>query len=509
MSKSSMIQPAPTISDKIARTLSTLGDQPMLEFDGSWYSRAALAGLANQLIGILDDRCHGANRIGLIVRNRPSILAAILGLIVGRRTIVMINALQSQERLVGELAALKLAAVIGEARYWDPTVVAAAREAGSLQLILPDDLGGPIVVGEDGPDPVGDRANGDPAVALELLSSGTTGAPKRVPILWKTLEAALNSAHGTVMFGGDEAALASADLPPSISGLSLGNIGGIYILLPSTLIGQRIVMLEKFAVAPWVRAVEQHRPVILSVQPVGLRMILDENVPRAALSSLKCIVSGASHLDPDLQDRFEAEYGLRVFGAYGATEFCGSIVMWDDRLYDEFRDLKRGSVGRPAPGVGVRIIDLASNEPAATGSVGRIEAKVERVSPDWIRTTDLGFLDEDGFLFITGRSDDAINRGGYKVVPAEVIDVLRSHAAVLDAAVVGLPDARLGEVPVAAVEIRNGHDIPSEEELRQYARSRLLAYQVPTQILTVDALPRNASLKVMLPAVRELFQSAN
>jgi long-chain acyl-CoA synthetase len=506
MQETAMTQPAPpTISDKIARTLSTFGDKPLLEYDGIWYSRAELAALANQLLEILDARCPGANRIGLIVRNRPVVLAAILGLIVGRRTIVMLNAAQTPERLASEIAALRLAAVVGEERYWGPSVAAAARDAGMLQLNLPDTLGAPVVVGAAPANPVGSEANGDPAIALELLSSGTTGVPKRVPILWRTLEAALNGAHGTVMFEGDEDVLAAADLPPSISGLSLGNIGGIYILLPSALIGQRIVMLEKFAVAPWAKAVEQYEPEILSVQPVGLRMILDADVPPAAISSLKWIVSGASHLDPDLQDRFEQRYGSRVFGAYGATEFCGSIVMWDDALYDQFRDLKRGSVGRPAVGVDIRIIDLTSEQPAATGAVGRIEAKVDRVGPDWIKTTDLGYLDTDGFLFITGRSDDAINRGGYKVVPTEVIEALRAHPAVLDAAVVGLPDARLGEVPVAAVEIREGHAVPSEEELRDFARTRLLSYQVPAQIRTVDALPRNASLKVMAPAIRELF----
>jgi acyl-coenzyme A synthetase/AMP-(fatty) acid ligase len=266
------------------------------------------------------------------------------------------------------------------------------------------------------------------------------------------------------------------------------------------------VLLDRFAVAPWARAVRLYRPEILSVQPVGLRMILDAGVPPQDLASLKWIVSGASPLDPDLQDRFEARYGCRVFGAYGATEFCGSIVLWTDALYDEYRQAKRGSVGRPADGVAIRIVDPESAAPLPAGEIGRLEAKVDRVGPDWIGTTDLAYVDADGFVFITGRSDNAINRGGYKILPDAVAEALRAHPAVLDAAVVGLPDTRLGEVPVAAVELRPGHAPPSEDELKAFARSRLMAYQVPARIACADALPRNASLKVMAPAVRELFQ---
>jgi acyl-coenzyme A synthetase/AMP-(fatty) acid ligase len=115
-------------------------------------------------------------------------------------------------------------------------------------------------------------------------------------------------------------------------------------------------------------------------------------------------------------------------------------------------------------------------------------------------------VDDDGFVFITGRSDNAINRGGYKVAPETVADALRRHPAVLDAGVVGLPDDRLGEVPVAAVELRAGLSAPSPDELRDFARRHLLAYQVPARIVVTDALPRNASLKIVGPAVRDLFR---
>ncbi len=489
----------------IGRTLRLGGAARAVEFDEQWHSWAELERIASQVTGALHQRCPDAKRVGLIARNRPAVLAAMLGLIADGVTTVMIHGAQSAERLAAEVAELKLAAIVGEADFWSDPVSAAASRTGTLRIVLPDALEGHVTVAI--PDEIAPLHSDAPGVALELLSSGTTGPPKRIPIAWHTLEAALGSAHGTALFGSEAPALSGKDLSPAISGLSLGNIGGIYMMLPSVLIGQPIVMLDRFSVEPWVRAVRLYKPQLLSVQPAGLRMILDAKVPPDDIASLTTIVSGASKLDPDLQDRFEQHYGIRVFGAYGATETCGSIIVWTDALYDEYRHMKRGSVGKPIAGVAIRVVDPASGEVLPAGQTGLLHARVDRVGPEWIETTDLAWIDEDGFVYVTGRADDAIDRGGYSIPPDLVADILRQHPAVSDASVVGLPDPRLGEVPVAAVELRPGASVPSEAELIGFARARLLAYQVPVQIRCVDELPRNASLKVMAPAVRALFES--
>jgi acyl-coenzyme A synthetase/AMP-(fatty) acid ligase len=136
-----------------------------------------------------------------------------------------------------------------------------------------------------------------------------------------------------------------------------------------------------------------------------------------------------------------------------------------------------------------------------------LEVRALRVGNDWIRTTDLASIDEDGFLYLHGRADSAINRGGFKVLPEEVAHVLRQHAKVADAAVVGVADARLGQVPVAAVELRNAAQPPTEQELDAFARGRLLSYAVPVRFLIVDALPRNASMKVNMPELHRLVST--
>jgi acyl-CoA synthetase (AMP-forming)/AMP-acid ligase II len=127
----------------------------------------------------------------------------------------------------------------------------------------------------------------------------------------------------------------------------------------------------------------------------------------------------------------------------------------------------------------------------------------------WIRTTDLASLDADGFLFIHGRADAAINRGGFKVLPEHLASVFRAHPGVQDAVIVALPDSKLGHVPGLAVEVRAGAPRVTEDELRAYARAHLVSYQVPARYLILDELPRSAAMKVRLVEVVELFGASS
>jgi acyl-CoA synthetase (AMP-forming)/AMP-acid ligase II len=159
------------------------------------------------------------------------------------------------------------------------------------------------------------------------------------------------------------------------------------------------------------------------------------------------------------------------------------------------------------PGVEARTVDPQTGEPLPAGEPGVLELKSEVVGDGrgWVRTSDLARIDADHFLFILGRNDNAIIRGGFKVLPDAVVKALEAHPAVLEASVVGLPDARLGQVPVAAYVLASGADEPSPAELAGFLRERLTPYQVPVKFLRVDELPRTPSLKVSMPAVRELF----
>ena len=148
-------------------------------------------------------------------------------------------------------------------------------------------------------------------------------------------------------------------------------------------------------------------------------------------------------------------------------------------------------------------MSLEGDSEMPAGEQGRIEVRTTR--GEWVRTTDLGRVDDDGFVFIDGRTDDVIIRGGFKVTPTDIVNVLRTHPAVRDAGVTGLSDDRLGQVPVAAVELVHGGQVTSED-LLTYLRERVSRYQVPARLVIVDELPRTPSLKVSQPGVRKLFE---
>jgi acyl-coenzyme A synthetase/AMP-(fatty) acid ligase len=239
-------------------------------------------------------------------------------------------------------------------------------------------------------------------------------------------------------------------------------------------------------------------------------MLLDANIPREDFASLVAYRTGTAPLDPALADEFYARYGIPVLQNYGATEFAGGVAGWTIEDFKQYWTSKRGAVGRLNPGVKGRVVDPEKGTELAAGAEGLFELRGSNIGDgeSWVRTTDLAVLDADGFLWIKGRYDGAIIRGGFKILPDDILRTLHEHSAVREAAVVGISDRRLGQVPVAAWIARTGVEVPSEDELRDWLRARLLPYQVPAQIRQVDELPRTPSLKVSQPALRAMFEVA-
>jgi acyl-coenzyme A synthetase/AMP-(fatty) acid ligase len=224
---------------------------------------------------------------------------------------------------------------------------------------------------------------------------------------------------------------------------------------------------------------------------------------------LEYVISAAGPLDPETRDAFEQRYRVPVLLAYGATEFAGSVCTWTPDLYRRFGTAKRASSGRVMPNTQVRIIDPVGCGEVPTGEQGVLEAKIAAISPDWIRTNDLASIDADGFITLHGRADGAINRGGFKVLPETVRRVLVGHPSVRDAAVVGVPDTRLGEVPFAAVEPVPGAPPPDPADLVSLVREALPKHYVPVEVVVVEDLPRNQSLKVSLRDIAAMYTGAS
>jgi len=476
--------------------------QPAIEYAGEWFDWGWLASVAAKLDDLLNVAGFGADTpVGLIARNRPNFVATLLSVVASARSTVMIYAYQSAEALAADITRLALPVIIADDEDWSAMLRQAAADTGSFGVALggvaPDTVR--AVVTPDAARDYAVRGRVDNR-AIEILTSGTTGAPKRLPLSYDFLARALIG-ESTQM-----ARLAAGPaLDPALMMFPFGNISGLYSYIPMVASGRPIVLLEKFSAAAWVDFVQRYRPKQMNLPPAGVRMILNDAPPRAALSSLEFIFSGAAWLDPNVQEEFRQTYGVPILLSYGATEFGGVVTAMTASLYQEFGPAKLTSVGRPWAGTELRVIDADTGAILPVGAVGVLELRAPRLGPDWVRTTDLAELDADGFMYHRGRADGAISRGGFKIIPEVVAEKLALHPAVAAAAVVGLSDARLGEVPVAAIELRPGAARPTEAELEAHARRHLYATHIPAAFLIVEALPRTPSLKISIPAVKALF----
>ncbi len=488
-----------SFTETFAAGLASYGDSPCIEFGGLWYTGDDITAYSDAIADALRKAgVEDGAPVGLVVRNRLQHAAAIIGFLAAGRPLSMIYSFQSPEAIGRDIEKLNLSAIVADRDDWTEEVVAAAKRAGSAGVAIA--LTEPtvaVVEGLEQRDPSRQHATVEPDVALQILTSGTTGPPKRQAVKTHVL--------ARTVFSVTSGEKAPPQAPPEFAYWQFGGIG-VCQLVAGVHNTRRIVMLERFSVDGFVTAIKTHGIKRSGVQPAVFRMLLDADVAKEDLASLEFLISASGPLDPETRDEFEKHFDIPVRLAYGATEFAGSLCAWTPDLIERFGDSKRNSVGKPLPDTDVRVVDPDTGAEVPVGEHGLLEAKVAPISPDWIRTTDIASIDEDGFVTLHGRADGAINRGGFKILPETVRRVLISHPAVRDACVVGVPDKRLGQVPFAAMEVVPGCTAPSEDELKDLVRQALPVYNVPVAFAVVDELPRNPALKVSLPAVAALYE---
>jgi acyl-CoA synthetase (AMP-forming)/AMP-acid ligase II len=500
-----------SLSERIRQVLAIDPAAQAVEFEGRWHSWGELAAWLEGFERALRTAGVGPDEaVGVLLRNRPASVGALLGVLATRRCVVSLNPMQGPAKLAQELRSLRLPAVVAHRDDWaDAQLREVAGEAGSVAVEVAEDPAAPcralpgMEVLRGGPhrDPL-------PGVAVEMLTSGTTGTPKRVELRYRSLEQSLlGAAHYESGKGGAEAPALKQGV--AIVAAPLVHVSGMWRTIQALVDGRRISLLERFTVESWRDVVRRHRPKVASLVPAALRMVLDADLPKEDLASLRAVTSATAPLPPETAVAFEEKYGIPVLTLYGATEFAGGVAGWTLKDHQKWAKAKRGSVGRVHPGCELRIVDPEDGAVLANGETGLLEVRSAQLGADsgWVRTTDWAELDADGFLWIRGRADNAIIRGGFKIAPAEVAEVLEKHPAVHEASVVGIADERLGALPVAAVELEPGTPPVDGEELRSFARQHLAKYQVPARILIVEALPRTPSLKVSEPDVRALFEA--
>lgn len=476
----------------------------LLHFEGTWRTWGWLAAGVDALDGLLDEAgLRSEAMVGVLMRNRPEILRTISGCLATGRCLVTLSSAIPAEKLAAELRNLRLPVVVaGESDWNNESFRAAVADAGSLGLVALDggDDAYRVII------PAGHRGDGATyaeGVAVQMLTSGTTGPPKRIDLLYLSLEHEIASTAAYSATG-------QLSDPRLSSGVSLIwnpllHMGGLRALSSALVSGRKVALLERFSVDEWVRSVREHQLRVVSLVPTALAMVLAADVPRELFANVQAVFSGTSPLDPALADEFEQKYGVPVLVVYGATEFAGGVAGWTLADRKKFGTTKSGSVGRPNQGVEVRVVDADSGEPVPNGSVGLLEVRAPQlIKEGWTRTTDLARMDDDQFIWIIGRADDVIIRGGFKIATEEVRRILAGHPAVQEVCVIGLPDQRLGQVPVAALELRDGAQL-TPDQLLVWARERLSGYQVPVDVRIVESLPRTPSMKVSQIEVKNLF----
>jgi long-chain acyl-CoA synthetase len=268
---------------------------------------------------------------------------------------------------------------------------------------------------------------------------------------------------------------------PNLVPVSLSLWAGIYQVLFAFRVGAPVVVMDGFDTTRFVELVTRFGIRSTVLPPAAMVMLADDD-RIADLAPLKYVRSISSPLSPLQARRFRDRFGIAVLNGYGQTELGGEVVGWSADDARRFQEEKLGSVGRPHAGIAVR-----------TDDGGELWVQVKET---WHRTGDIARIDDDGFVWIEGRVSDMINRGGLKVHPGEVEEVLRLSPAVADAAVVAAPDDRLGEVPWAFC-VPIGDELPATEALEALCREHLAPYKVPVRFEQVDVLPRNEVGKVL------------
>jgi len=357
---------------------------------------------------------------------------------------------------------------------------------------------------------------GDPTdVIVQMYTSGTTGVPKGVLTTHDNLAV---TAQTSLRWAFDERSVSLTPLPM----FHIGGIGWAYCGLWH---GATTVLVSEFEPDRVLDILEQQRVTNAVLVPTMLKLLTA--VPDAVerdFSALRSIAYGAAPITTPVLKAALRTFGCSLFGLYGLTESTGGVVALEPSDHDPGgpREHLLRSAGRPYPWVEMKIVDPASGDRLHPHEVGEVWLRARNVTPGyfnrpaetaaaltpdgWLRTGDGGYVDEDGYLFLTDRVKDMIVSGGENVYPVEVEEALAQHADVVDVAVIGVPDSHWGEAVKALIVPRPGAR-PASDDLIAFARERLAGYKLPRSVDFVDELPRTPTGKVLKRELREKYRS--
>src|SRR5580692_3484011 len=458
--------------------------------------------------GLREAGLEAGDVVALQLPNVPHFLTAYFGALKAGMVVLPLNPLLMAPEIEYHLGDSSAALLIGfEGMHAEATK---ACERLGIPLYLVSMGGGPLPedarpVSQLFGTPDGDVVPRRPEdTAVLIYTSGTTGKPKGAELTHFQLYMNCTVAGGLFGARSDDVVLA---VLPFFHVFGLSSVINVFIRY-----GGCLSILPRFQPSAVLDAIETDRCTVIGGVPTMLHALAQQDIAGRDLSALRVAVSGGASLPEDVMRTFEDKYGIEVLEGYGMTETASSCS------FNRPGDRKVLSIGKPLWGVRMRVADaldrplpagrehvgeiLIRGHNVMKGYLGRPEATAETLRGGWLHSGDLGYMDEDGFFFIVDRAKDLVIRGGFNVYPREIEEVLYAHPDIVEAAVIGKPDERLGEEVVAVVALQPGASATAEEIIA-YTRERLAAYKYPREIRFMAELPKGPSGKILKAALRD------
>jgi long-chain acyl-CoA synthetase len=487
------------LASNLTATAERFGDRPAMKLDDIVVDYNTLNEGSARVAGLLRSKgLQKGDRVGIMLPNVPYFALAYYGVLRAGGVVVPMNVLLKGREVAFYLEDSGAKIMFGWGDFEEAASSGAEKAGAELISVKPGEFEKLLAEAEPFRE-VEDVDAGDTAVIL--YTSGTTGTPKGAELTHGNLKRNCQvTADTLVEVTEDDVVLGALPLFHSF-GQTCG-------LNTSVHKGACLTLIPRFEPAKAMEILERDKVTIFQGVPTMYVAIL--NLPDDQLrdtSSLRACCSGGSALPVEVLRGFEEKFGCKVLEGYGLSE-TSPVASFNH----PDRERKPGSIGTPIEGVEMKLVDDEGNDVTGTDEVGEIAIKGHNVMkgywnrPDateevmigdgWFRTGDMAKVDEDGYFFIVDRKKEMIIRGGYNVYPREIEEVLYEHPAVAEAAVVGVPDDKMGEEVGAAVVLKEGQDV-SADELRDFVKEHVANYKYPRKIWFPDELPKGPTGKIL------------